>query len=120
MLGYYNDDVATEAARIGEWFKTGDLGVIHPDGSVEIRDRARDIVISGGENIATVEVEHVLTSQPAVAEAAVIGVADAKWGEVPVAVVTATARRGRVHRRTHCLHTDPTRGIQDPQTRVLP
>ncbi|WP_346842863.1 AMP-binding protein [Rhodococcus sp. A14] len=87
MLGYYNDDAATEAARIGEWFKTGDLGVMHPDGSVEIRDRAKDIVISGGENIATVEVEHVLTSHPAVAEAAVIGVADPKWGEVPVAVV---------------------------------
>ena len=88
MLGYYHDDAATEAARMGEWFKTGDLGVMHPDGSVEIRDRAKDIVISGGENIATVEVEHVLTSHPAVAEAAVIGIADPKWGEVPVAVVT--------------------------------
>ncbi|AWK74341.1 acyl-CoA synthetase [Rhodococcus oxybenzonivorans] len=88
MLGYYHGDAATEAARMGEWFKTGDLGVMHPDGSVEIRDRAKDIVISGGENIATVEVEHVLTSHPAVAEAAVIGIADPKWGEVPVAVVT--------------------------------
>ena len=69
-------------------FLTGDLAVMHPDGYVEIRDRSKDIIISGGENIASVEVEQVLDSHPSVVESAVVGVPHERWGEVPVAFVT--------------------------------
>jgi fatty-acyl-CoA synthase len=91
MLGYYNDEAATEAATIAGWLRTGDLGVVHPDGYVEIRDRSKDIIISGGENIASVEVERVLDSHVAVLESAVVGEADPKWGEVVVAFVSLRA-----------------------------
>ena len=87
MLGYYRDDEATERATINGWFRSGDLGVRHPDGYIELRDRAKDIIISGGENIASVEVERVLVEHPAVLEAAIVGRGDEKWGEVPVAFV---------------------------------
>jgi fatty-acyl-CoA synthase len=83
MTGYYEDPAGTEKAFAGGWFHSGDLGVMHPDGYVELRDRAKDVVISGGENISTVEVEQAIVSHPAVLEAAVIGVPDEKWGEVP-------------------------------------
>ena len=71
----------------GGWFHSGDLGVMHADGYVELRDRAKDIIISGGENIATVEVEQAIMAHPDVVEAAVVGVPDARWGEVPKAYV---------------------------------
>ena len=87
MTGYYQDPEGTESAFFGGWFHTGDLGVMHPDGYVELRDRAKDVVISGGENISTVEVEQALMSHPAVLEVAVIGVPDEKWGERPKAFV---------------------------------
>ncbi|MGE5131778.1 MAG: AMP-binding protein [Gemmatimonadota bacterium] len=87
MLGYYRDEAATAAADLGGWFRTGDLAVMHPDGYAEIRDRAKDIIISGGENIASVEVERVLDSHPAVLESAVVGRPHELWGEVPVAFV---------------------------------
>ncbi|WP_068395915.1 long-chain-fatty-acid--CoA ligase [Kribbia dieselivorans] len=83
MKGYFKDDAGTAAAFQGGWFHTGDLGVMHPDGYVELRDRMKDVVISGGENISTVEVEQALMSHPDVLEAAVIGVPDPKWGERP-------------------------------------
>ena len=83
MAGYYRDEAGTQAAFEGGWFHTGDLGVMHPDGYVELRDRAKDVVISGGENISTVEVEQALMSHPDVLEVAVIGVPDEKWGERP-------------------------------------
>jgi fatty-acyl-CoA synthase len=89
MVGYYRDEEATREAFRGGWFHTGDLGVMHPDGYVELRDRLKDIVISGGENIATIEVEQALVAHPKVAEAAVVGAPDERWGEVPVAFVTA-------------------------------
>jgi len=88
MLGYYRDEAATAAATRSGCFLTGDLAVRHPDGYVEIRDRRKDIIISGGENIASVEVEQVLDSHPAVLESAVVGVPDDRWGEIPVAFVT--------------------------------
>jgi fatty-acyl-CoA synthase len=88
MLGYYRDPDATSAAAGDGWFHTGDLGVVHPDGYVELRDRAKDIIVSGGENIASVEIEQVLVSHPAVLEAAVIPAPDEKWGERPIAYVT--------------------------------
>src|SRR2546425_6512105 len=87
MQGYYNDPEATARALQGGWFHTGDAAVVHPDGYVEIRDRFKDVIISGGENISSVEVEGVLLGHPAIVEAAVVGVPDAKWGEVPHAFV---------------------------------
>ncbi|MCC7485207.1 MAG: AMP-binding protein [Burkholderiales bacterium] len=88
MLGYYRDEIATRKAIPDGWFRTGDLGVMHPDGYVEIRDRSKDIILSGGENIASIEVERELSAHPAVMEAAVVAAPDEKWGEVPVAFVT--------------------------------
>ncbi|MGH3345026.1 MAG: AMP-binding protein, partial [Carbonactinosporaceae bacterium] len=88
MLGYYRDPEGTRAAAPDGWFRTGDLAVMHPDGYVQIVDRAKDIVISGGENIASIEVEQALAAHPAVLEAAVVGRPDERWGEVPVAYVT--------------------------------
>jgi fatty-acyl-CoA synthase len=88
MLGYYRDDAATAEASAGGWFRTGDLAVMHEDSYVQIRDRAKDIIITGGENVASVEVEQVLVSHPAVVEAAVVGRPDDRWGEIVVAFVT--------------------------------
>ncbi|MGH3757590.1 acyl--CoA ligase family protein [Actinophytocola sp.] len=88
MLGYYKDPEATRAAAPDGWFRTGDLAVRHPDGYVELRDRSKDVIISGGENIASVEVEQAIAAHPAVLEAAVVGVPDERWGEVPAAYVT--------------------------------
>ncbi|MET0456990.1 MAG: long-chain-fatty-acid--CoA ligase [Mycobacterium sp.] len=87
MAGYYRDEAATKTAFAGGWLHSGDLGVQHSDGYVELRDRAKDIVISGGENISTVEIEHAIEAHPGVAEVAVIGVPDPKWGERPKAFV---------------------------------
>ncbi len=91
MARYYRDPEATAEAFRGGWFHSGDLGVMHPDGYIELRDRIKDIVISGGENISTVEVEQALMSHPAVLDAAVIGVPDDKWGERPKAYVVLRA-----------------------------
>jgi fatty-acyl-CoA synthase len=88
MLGYYQDPAATAKAFTGGWFHSGDLAVLHPDGYLELRDRLKDVIISGGENIATIEVEQVLSAFPAVSEVAVVGAPDERWGEVPVAYVT--------------------------------
>ncbi|MBD0023594.1 AMP-binding protein [Gordonia pseudamarae] len=87
MAGYFKDPDATAEAFAGGWFHTGDLGVMHPDGYVQLRDRAKDIIISGGENISTVEVEQALVSHDAVLDVAVVGVPDEKWGERPRAYV---------------------------------
>jgi fatty-acyl-CoA synthase len=87
MAGYFKDEVATAQAFRGGWFHTGDLGVVHPDGYVELRDRAKDVIISGGENISTIEVEQTIARHPAVLEAAVVGIPDDRWGEVPKAFV---------------------------------
>jgi acyl-CoA synthetase (AMP-forming)/AMP-acid ligase II len=91
MAGYYLDPDATAEAFRGGWFHSGDLGVMHPDGYIELRDRSKDVVISGGENISTIEVEQALMSHPAVLDAAVIGVPDDKWGERPKAFVLLRA-----------------------------
>ncbi|MCQ8836162.1 AMP-binding enzyme, partial [Streptomyces malaysiensis] len=87
MLGYLDDPEATLAAVQDGWFRTGDIGILHPDGYVELRDRSKDVIISGGENIASVEVEQAIEDHPAVLEAAVIAVPDERWGEVPAAYV---------------------------------
>ncbi len=88
MKGYLKNPKATAAAFAGGWFHTGDLGVAHPDGYIELKDRSKDIIISGGENISTIEVEQVLYRHPAVLEAAVVARPDEKWGETPCAFVT--------------------------------
>jgi fatty-acyl-CoA synthase len=90
MMGYLKNRAASGAAFAGGWFHSGDLAVLHPDGYVEIKDRAKDIIISGGENISSVEVEEVLYRHPDVVEAAVVAHPDPKWGEVPHAFVTLT------------------------------
>jgi fatty-acyl-CoA synthase len=88
MKGYYRDAPATAVAFAGGYFHSGDVAVMHPDGYIEIVDRAKDIIISGGENISTIQVEKILIAHPAVLECAVVAVPDETWGEVPKAFVT--------------------------------
>ena len=110
MIGYYASPEATAEAFRGGWFHSGDLAVMHPDGYIEIRDRGKDIIISGGENISSVEVEKTIYNHPAVLEAAVIAVPDDKWGEVPKAFITlkdghsATAEDIIAYCREHLSH----------------
>ncbi len=87
MQGYFRDPDATAEAFQGGWFHSGDLGVMHSDGYIELRDRKKDIIISGGENISTIEVEHILVTHPSVLECAVVATPHEKWGEVPKAFV---------------------------------
>jgi fatty-acyl-CoA synthase len=87
MKGYFQDPEATAQAFRGGWFHSGDIGVLHADGYIELRDRKKDIIISGGENISTIEVEHTLVKHPAVLECAVVSMPHEKWGEVPKAFV---------------------------------
>jgi fatty-acyl-CoA synthase len=96
MKGYLKNPSATAAAFAGGWFHTGDLGVRHADGYVEIKDRSKDIIISGGENISSLEIEEVLYKHPAVMEAAVVARPDQKWGETPCAFVTLKPNAGTV------------------------
>jgi len=91
MSGYYNDPQATAAAFAGGWFHSGDGAVVHPDGYIEIRDRFKDVIISGGENISSIEVEGALLRHPAVLEVAVVGMPHEKWGESPHAFVILRA-----------------------------
>jgi fatty-acyl-CoA synthase len=91
MQGYYNDPAATEAAFKGGWMHTGDAAVVHPDGFVEIKDRFKDVIISGGENISSVEIEGVLLGHPAVQEVSVVGMKHDRWGEAPHAFVVLKA-----------------------------
>jgi fatty-acyl-CoA synthase len=110
MKGYYNDPDASAHALRGGYFHSGDAAVMHPDGYVDIRDRLKDVIISGGENISSVEVEGVLLRHPAVQEAAVVGMPDVKWGEAPHAFVvlkagaTATSDELRAFTRERLAH----------------
>ncbi len=88
MSGYFADEAATEKAFRGGWFHSGDLAVWHPDGNIELRDRSKDIIISGGENISSIEVEQTICAHPAVLECAVVGIPHERWGERPKAFVT--------------------------------
>jgi fatty-acyl-CoA synthase len=87
MKGYLKNKSATEKAFAGGWFHSGDLGVMHPDGYIQLKDRSKDIIISGGENISSIEVEDALYKHPAVQAAAVVAKPDDKWGETPCAFV---------------------------------
>jgi len=110
MKGYYNDPDATSAAIKNGWFHSGDAAVVHPDGYVEIRDRFKDIIISGGENISSVEVEGCLLRHPAVQEVAVVGMPHERWGESPHAFVVkrqgaqATEEDLKLHVRNTIAH----------------
>jgi fatty-acyl-CoA synthase len=117
MEGYYHDPEATERAMGDGWFHTGDAAVVHPDGYVEIRDRLKDVIISGGENISSIEVEGVLLRHPAVQEAAIVGLPDEKWGETPHAFVvlregaSATDDEIIAFAREHLAHFKAPRGV---------
>jgi fatty-acyl-CoA synthase len=117
MKGYLKNQRATEEAFAGGWFRTGDLGVMHPDGYIELKDRSKDIIISGGENISTIEVEAVLYRHPAVLEAAVVARPDPMWGETPCAFVTlkpeipATAEEIIAFCRKHLAHFKAPRTV---------
>jgi acyl-CoA synthetase (AMP-forming)/AMP-acid ligase II len=118
MKGYFTDPEGTEKAFAGGWFHSGDLGVMHPDGYVELRDRAKDVVVSGGENIATIEVEHAVASHAAVLEVAVVGVPDERWGERPKAFVVLRPGESvspaalQQHVRTKIAHYKAPREIE--------
>jgi fatty-acyl-CoA synthase len=117
MKGYLKNPRATEEAFAGGWFHSGDLAVQHPDGYIEIKDRSKDIIISGGENISTIEVEDVLYRHPAVLEAAVVAKPDARWGETPCAFVMlksgAAAEAGDIIAfcRSHMAHYKAPRSV---------
>ena len=117
MKGYLKNPAATGEAFAGGWFHTGDLAVAHPDGYIEIKDRSKDIIISGGENISTIEVEDVLYRHPAVLEAAIVARPDANWGETPCAFVTlkdgAAAEPGEIIAfcREHLAHFKAPRHV---------
>ncbi|HYR49186.1 MAG TPA: long-chain-fatty-acid--CoA ligase [Candidatus Eisenbacteria bacterium] len=110
MKGYYNDPEATNKVMGDGWFHTGDAAVLHPDGYIEIRDRIKDVIISGGENISSLEVEGALLRHPAVQEAAIVGLPHEKWGEAPHAYVvlkpgaTATGAELIAHTRDRLAH----------------
>jgi fatty-acyl-CoA synthase len=117
MAGYYRDPEATAEAIRGGWFHTGDAAVVHPDGYAEIRDRIKDVIISGGENISSIEVEGVLFRHPAVKEVAVVGLPHERWGEAPHAFVvlkddeTATEQDLRQFARDRLAHFKAPHGV---------
>ena len=88
MMGYYKDKNTTRDFFEGGWFHTGDLAVVHENGYIQLKDRSKDIIISGGENISTIEIENLLFQHPDVIDAAVVAKKDKKWGEVPCAFIT--------------------------------
>jgi fatty-acyl-CoA synthase len=96
MKGYLKNPEATNEAFRGGWFHSGDLGVLHPDGYIQLKDRSKDIIISGGENISSIEVEGILYNHPAVLAAAVVAKADDKWGETPCAFIELKESAGSV------------------------
>jgi len=100
MKGYLKNAAATEEAFAGGYFHSGDLAVCHADGYVEIKDRSKDIIISGGENISSIEIEAMLYGHPAVLEAAVVAMPNPKWGETPCAFVTLRDDAGEISEQT--------------------
>ena len=119
MKGYLKNQRATDEAFGGGWFHTGDLAVWHPDGYVEIKDRAKDIVISGGENISTIEVEDVLYRHPAVLEAAVVARPDPRWGETPCAFVTLKPDQAVTDADIIAFTRDHLAGFKVPRTVIF-
>ena len=93
MKGYFKDGEATKKSMDGGWFHSGDLAVIHPDGYIQIKDRSKDIIISGGENISSIEIENTISKHPSVSLAAVVAKPDEKWGETPCAFVELAPKK---------------------------
>lgn len=118
MAGYYNDPEATAKALRGGWFRSGDAAVVHDDGYIEIRDRWKDVIISGGENISSIEIEGTLLRHPAIQEAAVVGLPHEKWGETPQAFIvlkpgaSTTADELRQFCRDHLAHFKVPHGFE--------
>jgi fatty-acyl-CoA synthase len=118
MKGYYNDPEATSAAIRDGWLHTGDAAVVHPDGYAEVRDRLKDVIISGGENISSIEIEALLLRHPAVQEVAVVGLPDERWGEAPHAFVvlksgaTATEEELRQFARDNLAHFKAPKSVK--------
>lgn len=119
MKGYLKNAKATEEAFRGGWFHSGDLGVWHPDGYIELRDRSKDIIISGGENISTIEVEGVLYKHPKVLEAAVVARPDEKWGETPCAFVTLLTGESATEEEMISFCRENMAGFKIPKTVVF-
>ncbi len=117
MKGYLKNEKATREAFAGGWFHTGDLGVPRRQGYVIIKDRSKDIIISGGENISSVEVEDVLYKHPAVLFAAVVAKPDGKWGRSALRLCRTQGRRGGDGSRDHRLLPQPDVGVQDAESR---
>ena len=115
MKGYLKNKKATDEAFAGGWFHSGDLGVLHPDGYIQLKDRSKDIIISGGENISSIEVEDVLYKHPAVAAAAVVAKPDVKWGETPCAFVEIRPGRRGDRGGYHRLLQGEARPLQMPK-----
>ena len=117
MQGYYRDPEATERAMGDGWFHTGDAAVLYPDGYIEIRDRLKDVIISGGENISSIEVEGALLRHPAIKEVAIVGLPHEKWGETPHAFITlnegasATEEAIIAFARDNLAHFKAPRGV---------
>jgi acyl-CoA synthetase (AMP-forming)/AMP-acid ligase II len=111
----YRDPEATAEAMRGGWFHSGDAAVVHPDGYVEIRDRFKDVIISGGENVSSVEVEGVLLRHPEVHEAAVVGLPHAKWGEAPHAFVVRRAGAALTEEELRCFAGERLAGFKTPK-----
>ena len=116
MAGYYNDPAATVAAFRGGWFHTGDAAVVHPDGYAEIRDRLKDVIISGGENISSIEVEGVLLRHPAVQEVAIVGMPHPQWGEAPHAFVVLAPGAAATEEELHQFTRDRIAHFKAPHS----
>ena len=120
MLGYYRDEEATAAADADGWFRTGDVAVMHPDGYIELKDRSKDVIISGGENIASIEVEQALDAHPAVLESAVVAAPDEKWGETRRRVRHPAAGRRGDRAGAHRAREAAAGALQGTQADPLP
>jgi fatty-acyl-CoA synthase len=119
MKGYLKNPAATEQAFAGGWFHTGDLAVMQPDGYVKIRDRSKDIIISGGENISSLEVEEALYRHPAVLSAAVVAQPDEKWGETPCAFVELKSGASVTAEELRAFCRDHLAGFKVPRSFVF-
>ena len=119
MKGYFKSPEATDEAFRGGWFHSGDLGVRHPDGYIELKDRAKDIIISGGENISSVEIENVLYQHPDILEAAVAARPDEKWGEHPCAFVTPRSGANLTEQKIIAFCRTKLAGFKIPKTVVF-
>ena len=117
MKGYLKNKKATDSAFAGGWFHSGDLGVMHPDGYIQLKDRSKDIIISGGENISSIEVEDALYKHPAVQAAAVVAKPDDKWGETPCAFIELKPGQERDQGRPDRLVPKKSRQLQMPAPR---